>query len=503
MKKRDPEKVFQDKEIDLRGERIDPDLFRRVGENIILRVRSNVVPSPQVVLGGDTREDTPELMNALSRGIMNRGGSIILIGGQIAKPIAYFSAELYRADALAYVTASHVRAGCNGVKVWFPERPTAHQPALSLAAREVVNKHQEIIREYQQYLLSTFGPDLGQGTSLVVDSLFGSARLVAPQVLKKSMFDLESLHAFVDSKFTHLQNNAPDPTLPRNLDELRQVAEVWEGIGAAFDGDMDRVVFVDENGEVVPADEIAMILGRYILKNLRKKSKIVYHCQSSNGLPEVIQEARGKPVIQETGWRSIKEKMEEVSAAFGSEISGHFFYGKGLYYVNNGDDGLFTTLMLCKVLKESQQSLVEARKELPAYFTSPELRVSYDRRRSLRILEALRKRFEKDDSFSLSIIGRDLRAEKRDGKEWCSWLVFRTSLTEPGKLSFRFEARTLPHLAEIKRTLFESIPQDDQPLRQMLEESYKTSVGDPTAYYRRALQTKGSLREQQPDRKRK
>ena len=102
MRKTDPDKVFQDKEIDLRGERIDPDLFRRIGENIVLRTRSDAVPSPQVVLGGDTRENTPELMNALSRGIFNRGGSIILIGGLIAKPMAYFAAELYGADAVAY-----------------------------------------------------------------------------------------------------------------------------------------------------------------------------------------------------------------------------------------------------------------------------------------------------------------------------------------------------------------------------------------------------------------
>ncbi len=491
-----PGKVFEANEIDLRGERINPDIFRRVGENIILKVRSEGVPSPQVVLGGDTREDTPQLMNALSRGIMNRGGSIILIGGLIAKPIAYFSTELYGADAVAYVTASHVRAGCNGVKVCFSERTKSRQPALSLAAKEVVNKHDEVIREYEQYLLKTFGPDAGQGRSLVVDSLYGTARLIAPEVLKKCMFDLESLHAFIDGKFMHLQDNAPDPTLPGNIHELRDVVKVWGGMGAAFDGDMDRVRFVDENSDVVPGDEIAMIIAQYILQNLRKKARIVYHCQSSNGLPEVIAAARGKPVIHETGWRSVKEKMEEVGAAFGSEISGHFFYGQGLYYVNNGDDGLFTTLMLSRVLQESGQSLAEARRHLPAYFTSPELRIAYDRDRNPQILEAMKKRFEKDDNFAVSKIGRDLRAEKRDGKEWCSWLVFRTSVTEPGKLSFRFEGRTLPYLADIKRALIESIPDDDQPLRDLLDQAYKSSIGDPTAYYRRALEAKGSLREQ-------
>jgi phosphomannomutase/phosphoglucomutase len=196
-------------------------------------------------------------------------------------------------------------------------------------------------------------------------------------------------------------------------------------------------------------------------------------------------------VIQETGWRSIKEKMGQVRAAFGAEISGHFFYGDDLYYVRNGDDALFTTLMLFSVLNRRGQTLAEAREELPAYFTSPELRVTYDERRNPAVIEALKKRFQDDRGYVLSAIGRDLRAEKHAGKEWCSWLVFRVSRTEPEKLSFRFEGRALPHLAEIKRTLLESIPDGDRALREMLEQSYRDSVGDPAAYYRKALEASG------------
>lgn len=493
MRVTDPEKVFQGNEIDLRGERIAPDLFRRIGENIILRIRSSGVPSPQVVLGGDTRVDTPELMSALSRGIIGRGGSVILVGIQVPKPVAYFAAESYGADAVAYVTASHVRAICNGVKVWFTNRPPSRSYALPLAACEAVNKNEEIVREYQLFLLRTFGADLGHGRPLVIDPLFGAARLVAPEVLKKCMFDVEALHNFADGRFTQLDNHAPDPTLPKNMEELRRVVKVWGGIGAAYDGDMDRVAFVDENGDAVAADEIAMIISDHLLRKRCKKARMVYHCQSTNGLPEVIEAARGKPVIQETGWRRIKEKMEDVGAAFGSEISGHFFYGRGLYPVPNGDDGLFTTLLLSKILRESNQTLVEARRALPAYFTSPELRVTYDQGQNAQVIEAMRKRFENDKRFSLSVIGRDFRAEKHEEKQWCSWLVFRTSVTEPQKLSFRFEGRTLPHLADIKHAFLESIPDSEQRLRDMLEESYKTSVGDPTAYYRRALEVSGSL----------
>ena len=489
----DPDEVFRGTEIDLRGEWIAPDLLRRVGENIVLKVRERGVPSPQVVLGGDTRDDTLTLMESLSRGIINRGGSIILIGGDIAKPLTYFSARRYRAHVLAYVTASHVRASFNGVKVCFVENPAHHQPLLSLAAKEVVNKREDALNEYHQYLTTVFGSDVGGGRSLVVDSLYGAAWAIAPQVLRKANFDLECLHSYIDRKFSHLQHHAPDPTLSGNLEELRLAVQAWGGIGVAFDGDMDRAVFVDENAEIVPADEIAMIIGRHILGKARKKAKVVYHCQCSNGVPEVIKQARGTPVIQETGWLSIKEKMREVGAIFGAEISGHFFYGGNLYYVSNGDDALYTTLMLFRALEERGQSLAELRKELPAYFTSPELRVAYDGRRNPRIVTALRKRFQEDSVYSLSVIGRDLRVEKHDGNQWCSWLVFRASRTEPDNLSFRFEGRTLPHLAEIKRILLESIPDRDKPLRKMLEEAYRTAIGDPTAYYRRALEATGRL----------
>ncbi len=493
MKGREPDRVFQDKEVDLRGERIDLDTLRRIGENVVVRARSSGIPSPQVVLAGDTRDDTLALLEAISRGILHRGGSIILIGGDAPKPLGYFSAELLAADAIAYVTASHAPARYNGVKVYFTEKSASHRRALSLAGREVVNWREDCIREYHQYLIKTFGPNLGRRKPLVVDPLFGAARVIAPEILKGFGFDVECLHDYVDRKFTLLQDNSPDPTLPNNLDELKEVVKSWGGMGVAFDGDMDRAVFVDENSEVVHSDEIAMILGSYILKKLRKKAKVVYHCQCSNSVPEVIEEARGQAIIQETGWRSVKEKMKEVRAAFGAEISGHFFYGDGLYLVNNGDDGLFTTLMLSKVLRESRQTLAEARDGLPAYFTSPELRVTYDQDRNSHIVQSLRARFEKDHGYAVRAVGRDLRAEKHDGKEWRSWVVFRASRTEPQKLSFRFEGRSLEHLAEVKRDLLESIPASDERLSTMLDESYKTIVGDPTAYYRRALEAAGKI----------
>jgi phosphomannomutase/phosphoglucomutase len=493
MRKTDPDRVFEGNEIDLRGERVDPHLFRRVGENIVLKARSSGTPSPQIVVGGDTRHDTQVLIESLSKGILHRGGSIILVGGDIAKPVIYFSGQHYSADAVAYVTASHVRSNFNGAKICFLERAARQKPVLSLAAREVVNKRDDVVRGYEEYLAKTFGPELGKGMHLVVDSLFGSSRLIAPEVLRKSRFTLECLHGFVDRKFTQLHDNAPDPTLPKNLEELQEVTKLWEGIGMAFDGDMDRVVFVDEEGEVVSADEIAMILARYILKRLRKKSKVVYQCQSSNSLPEVIKQARGRPVIQETGWQNIKRKMQEVKGAFGSEISGHFFYGRDLYCVSNGDDGLYTALMLCKVLKEMERSLVEARKALPAYFTSPELRVTYDRNRRTRVIEALEKHFKGHDGYTLNVIGQDIRAEKHEGKQWCLWLVFRTSSTEPDKLSFRFEGRTLAHLAEAWHALLDAIPQEDHRLKTLLDDTYKDAVGDPTAYYRKALEAAGKI----------
>jgi phosphomannomutase len=197
----DPDKVFGSDEIDLRGQRIAPDLFRRVGENIVLRVRETGVPSPQVLLGGDTRDDTLTLMEFLSRGIFNRGGSIILIGGDVAKPVAYFAAQRYRADVVAYVTASHVRASFNGVKIHFLDKAPHQHPVLPLAAKEVVNKREEALNDYQQYLATRFGSDAGKGRPLVMDSLYSSSWTVAPHVFRRARFSLECIHTYIDRKF--------------------------------------------------------------------------------------------------------------------------------------------------------------------------------------------------------------------------------------------------------------------------------------------------------------
>lgn len=482
MAKINPENVSRKDELDMRGENVDSDDFYIIGKNIVKKLRQRRIETPQVVTGGDTRPDTSKLIEALEKGIVEEGGAVISLGCDIPKPLAYVAGERFQTNGVAYVIASHANVTHNGIKI----NLLGQVPRVPLTSGVIVDMRDEVSEFYKNYLNTTFA-GVGKGKRAVVDSLYGTSCGLAQRIFEDLGFAVAGLHSYIDRKFRRLEDNAPDPHELKNLEELMVLTKKWGDLGVALDGDVDRVSIVGEDGEKITEDEVTMVIAEHLISKAGGSPRVVYELKSSNAVPEVIRRAGGEPVMQKTGWQNIKKKMAEVGAIFAGEISGHNFYSRQFYYVPNGDDGLYTALMISQILSESKRPLSEFRKRFPVYFTSPELRVEYQEDRNSEVVNGLKKAFDQSE-YKLVVIDSDVRIEKHKREDWKSWAVIRTSNTEPKKLTICFEGRTLDDLNEMRETFLDKIPPQDKALRDIVQNAYDSAVGDPNTFYRRALE---------------
>ena len=466
MSKINPQTFLFENEIDMRGREIDPRLLYEIGRNMVKRFSLSKT-LPCIVTGGDSRKDTKELLYNLEEGILAEKGIVISVGSDVPKAVAYFAGELYNSNGVSYVTASHINAKSNGIKFKIFDRT----PKMSLIESKKMSISDNALKNYEDYLINYFS-SIGLGQRVLIDSLYGTSSGIAGRVFEKIGFKVTPLHDTLDRNFSQLYDQSPDPHELRNLEELMELAKVTGTIGFAFDGDSDRATIINKNGQKIGEDEITMIISEYLIKkSLQKKSEkpiVVYDIKCSNAVREVVEKSGGVAIMQKTGWQNIKRKMNELNALFGGEVSGHNFYGKEVYYVPNGDDGLFTGLMISKIIHESGKSLDELIASFPKYSTSQEFRIRYNEERNNYLVKHMNNSFS-EEGYGIVLLDDDLRIEKYDSSGlWQYWMLVRTSKTEPEKLTIRFEGRGQSELNRAITEFKNKIPKDFLGLKEKL-----------------------------------
>ncbi len=236
-------------------------------------------------------------------------------------------------------------------------------------------------------------------------------------------------------------NHHPDPSVPENLSDLQRVV-VDEGLdlGIAFDGDGDRIGVVDGEGEIVWADQLLLLLARDILHD-RPGATIIGDVKSSDVLFRGIRQAGGRAVMSPSGYVLVREAMLREEAPLAGEMSGHIFYRDW----HSADDGLFNAMRTLRALARSGKSLADFRRELPASFSTPEVRLGCPDERKEEVLRAI----ERD------VRANDQRLDKTDGlrvSDSGGWWLLRASGTEP-KLTARCEADSEEALQRISGSL--------------------------------------------------
>lgn len=418
-----------------------------------------LLPQKQVVVGGDVRTSTPLLKQHLIAGLVETGCEVVDIG-TVPTPMFYFARYYLRINGGVMVTASHNPAEYNGFKLTLTEWPitleemariqtTVETEAFAPAEGGMIKK-QQLLSEYEHFLESKLIEMCGASPSpksnpmkVVIDCGNGCYSRIAPEVFRKQGYDVIELFCEEDGSFPHRN---PNPAVAEHLTTLCQtVVQEQADFGIAFDGDGDRVVFVDHTGMMVENDKMIAVFVGYLLEK-HPHAKIVYDIKCSGLVRDQIKQHGGVPLMEKSGHAYIKTRLFKEDAIFGGEISGHFFF-----QAIHGDDGLFAALLSGRLLQETARSLHELAADLPQYVITPDIRIPYHNNDAPELLERLASGLEQSAECEVSRLD-GVRAEFADG-----WGLIRTSVTEP-LLTLRFEADSPQRLEQVKNQFLVPVP---------------------------------------------
>ncbi len=401
----------------------------------------------RLAVGGDVRLSTPEIRRSLLRGLV-QGGARPLDLGTLPTPAFYYALSRMPFAGGVMITASHNPARYNGLKLMFGPRPIQAEVIREIKRRaDAVQDTDEgpdpivpvldILPEYENMLLRHF--PAGR-LKVVIDSGNGAMSEVAPRVFRQLGYQVVPLYCTFDGSFP---NRDPNPAVYAHLRDLCQsVRENGADLGLAFDGDGDRVVFVDNLGRTLASERSLVLLIQACLKG--QPGPVVYDQKSSTIVRKAIEASQGTPLMERSGHTFIKTRFLDTNALLAGEVSGHFFFRELGY-----DDGLFAALTMARLIGEQPEPLSELADRIPVPLITPDIRVPcpYDRQDVW--LGQVRQ------------LGRDYPINEMDGVRvefGNGWLLVRKSVTEAG-VTVRIEADSDAAMQRIKRLLLTVLPE--------------------------------------------
>lgn len=329
--------------------------------------------TPLVFVGRDTRISGEMLEHALIAGLLSVGIRVYKLG-VIATPGVAYLVRTEKASAGVMISASHNPALDNGIKFFggdgfkldddreleiedLLDAAEDTLPRPSAQGLGTVMEYPEGLRKYQEFLVST-GVQL-EGMHVVLDTANGAASTSARQIFA----DLGAQLTVIGENPDGLNiNDGVGSTHPEHLQE--KVKEVGAAIGLAFDGDSDRLIAVDENGEIVDGDKIMYIIGSYLSsKGLLEKNTIVTTVMSNLGFHKALDAKGIQKEITAVGDRYVVEEMRKSGYNLGGEQSGHVV----IMDYNTTGDGQLTGVQLTKIMQETGKRLSELATEVTIY----------------------------------------------------------------------------------------------------------------------------------------
>lgn len=396
-----------------------------------------------IALGRDARPSSPEIFEAIARGLMKAGANIIDLG-LLTTPMVYFASWKLDVDAAISITASHNPPEWNGLKIakrgaipvggengLFDIRDSAISRSFNDTAIPGTRSIHDIQPEYFDHFAS-FAAFGSRKFKIVIDCANAMGILELPIFRRfPENIELVTLYDDLNHPFTAHEAN---PLKTETLDELRErVIEEHADFGISFDGDADRIGFVDEAGEILPMDHMTGLLACDVLKT-HPGATILYDLRSSKAVKEIIEEAGGIAKECKVGHANIKRQMRDDHAIFAGELSGHYYFKENSY----AEAGSLAALRLMNLVAETGKTVSELAKDLKRYFHSGEINSEVTNKDA--VLQSLEK------TYGNGIVSH-LDGLKVEYPNW--WFNVRPSNTEP-VLRLNMEADT-PDLLKEKR----------------------------------------------------
>jgi phosphomannomutase len=374
------------KAYDVRGihpDQIDGEVAYRLGR-AFARVLGELEGKPtgelRVAVGRDMRLAAPELSARYVEGISHEGASVLDIG-MVATEIVYFTVGSRRLDGGLACTASHNPKAYTGAKL-------VRGAALPLSGdtgigelRELVEtgdfgdpaepagavEHEDVGEDFRKAALGYIDPDRIRPLKVVLDGGNGMAGPMVGPILED--FPLARVETYwePDGEFP---DHEPNPLLPENRRfVIERVRETGADLGIAWDGDADRCFFIDDTGEFVDGDFLTALLAESVLRK-EPGATILYDVRASRAVRDVVERAGGRAEVNRVGHAFFKSRMRETGAAFGGEVSGHYYF-RDFYCADSGTIPALLILELLSVEGARMSELLAPLRE--RYFISGEI----------------------------------------------------------------------------------------------------------------------------------
>ncbi len=406
----------------------------------------------KVLIGRDMRVTSDDMFHALARGITDAGAYVYDMGLTTTPMVYYFTAK-HGFEASVMITASHNPKEYNGLKVSRKDAlPVGYDTGLGELEQKVL--HEEVVitapkgkvvdypvkKEYLQFQ-SQYHYNI-DNLNLVMDCSNGMA-----SILVKEIFGNQPLYLF-DTLDGTFPNHEANPLEPENIVALQEkVRETKADIGVVFDGDADRVMFVDEHGDFIPPDLMIAVLGHYFIEEKNVQGLVIQDIRTSKSVAEYLEKMGREMYIWRVGRAYAAMKLREIDGAFGGEYAGHYYFRDFFY----SDSAMIAAQVLLHVfadMKKKGVSVSQLIGQIKRYANSGEINFTIEEKKAA--MEAVVKTATAQEKPEKILDFDGYRVEFPD---W--WFNIRPSNTEP-YLRLLMEARTEALLKE-KRAFIEGI----------------------------------------------
>ncbi|MBU8891980.1 MAG: phosphomannomutase/phosphoglucomutase [Bacteroidales bacterium] len=385
-----------------------------------------LLQADNVLVGRDVRISSDEIFEYLAQGIVDSGANVYNIGISTT-PMVYYITAKHKFAASVQITASHNSREYNGMKISKSNAlPVGFDTGLKellemIQTREVViaDKKGKIVDykvkgEYVEFL-KTYVQDYSD-LKMAVDCSNGMAGLLIKKLLgRKPVYLFEEL----DGSFP---NHEPNPLIEENVADLKKtVLSEKCDIGVIFDGDADRVMFVDEKGQFISPDLIIGLMAHYFLE--KEKGAVLEDIRTSKAVKKYVEKLGGKMHTWRVGRAYAAPKLREIKGIYGGELAGHYYFRDFFY----SDSGILAALIVLNLLvrfKKEGKTMSELISDISKYANSGEINFKIVQKQEA--MEALKDYFVAEEE-PMEIL--DFDGYRLEFKDW--WFNVRPSNTEP------------------------------------------------------------------------
>ena len=433
------------REYDIRGiynEEMDDETAYHIGRAFGTKLRE--INKKSTVVGHDNRLSSPSLEKSLVQGLVDSGIEVLRLG-LVTTPMCYFAANYFEVNASMMITASHNPKEYNGFKFSYNGIHNAYGDSVReiykiIEKKDYCNgfgkvKDVSIEDEYIHLILDKL--ELGnRKIKVVYDPGNGTTSIIADKIFAK--LDVEAI-PICNKSDGNFPNHHPDPCVYANLTMLKEkVLETNADLGIGYDGDGDRVGFIDNLGNMIETDKYMIIMWRYLYDKVDKK-ECLFDVKCTKALEDELIKLGVKPVEYRTGNSYTRAASAEGDYPLSGELSGHvYFRDKFPGY----DDGIYAGMRLIELLSKTASPLSDLLDGINKYYSTEEIKVKVPDEEKFKIIDKIKEYDQSKGYKTITIDGA--KAKFDDG-----FALVRASNTGPN-ITMRFEAKTEARLKEIQ-----------------------------------------------------